>query len=894
MSRRILAGTTDVSVVIRIIDSTDGTPETGVVFNTSGIDLEYRRELAASVDITEATLAALTTAHADGGFLHIGNGYYRLDLPDAACAAGATGVLVHGTVTGMVVIGEYIELVAYNPYDGVRLGLTALPNAAADAAGGLPISDAGGLALDTQLAATNEITAARMGALTDWINGGRLDLILDIIAADTTTDIPALIDALPTAAENADAIWDEDATGHQTGGTFGQAIGDPVADTNTIFKAVVTDAAGATVGVDVVAVKADTAATLVDTNELQTDWVNGGRLDLILDIIAADTTTDIPALIDALPTAAENADAIWDEDATAHQTQGTFGQAIGDPVADADTIWGLANTNLDAAMSSRASAAALSTAQTDISAILVDTGTTLDGRIPTALVGGRMDSSVGAVAAGAITAAAIADGAIDRATLAADTGLQSIRSNTAQAGAAGTITLDARALAVDDFYNDTLIYLTGGTGAGQVRRIRDYVGATRVATIIPVWTTNPDVTTTFAILPLASVWDETLADHLDAGSTGNALNAAGAAGDPWSTALPGAYGAGTAGKIVGDNINAPIATVDTVVDTINANIGTPSNLGSGATVAANLVDIEAQTDDIGAAGAGLTALPWNAAWDAEVQSEVDDALVAQRLDELVNADSDIDGAAPPTVGSVVHELMTKTAGSFTYDQSTDSLEAIRDKETDIETDTNELQADWVNGGRLDLILDIIAADVVNLDGAAMRGTDSAALASVCTEARLAELAAANLPADTDTLLSRLSAARALLLDEITAARMGALTDWINGGRLDLILDIIAADTTTDIPALIAALNNLSAAQVNAEVVDALNVDTYAEIGQEAPAATQTLRKMVAYLYKSWRNRKTQTATTRSLYNDAGAVVDQVATDSDDGTTFVKGELGTGP
>ena len=39
-----------------------------------------------------------------------------------------------------------------------------------------------------------------------------------------------------------------------------------------------------------------------------------------------------------------------------------------------------------------------------------------------------------------------------------------------------------------------------------------------------------------------------------------------------------------------------------------------------------LADIEAQTDDIGAAGAGLTAIPWNADWDAEVESEVDDAL----------------------------------------------------------------------------------------------------------------------------------------------------------------------------------------------------------------------------------------------------------------------------
>jgi len=37
-------------------------------------------------------------------------------------------------------------------------------------------------------------------------------------------------------------------------------------------------------------------------------------------------------------------------------------------------------------------------------------------------------------------------------------------------------------------------------------------------------------------------------------------------------------------------------------------LGTPSNLGGGATIAANLADIESQTDDIGAAGAGLTAI----------------------------------------------------------------------------------------------------------------------------------------------------------------------------------------------------------------------------------------------------------------------------------------------
>jgi hypothetical protein len=47
----------------------------------------------------------------------------------------------------------------------------------------------------------------------------------------------------------------------------------------------------------------------------------------------------------------------------------------------------------------------------------------------------------------------------------------------------------------------------------------------------------------------------------------------------------------------------------------------------------------------------------------------------------------------------------------------------------------------------------ILTDVTGLNGDAMRGTDSAALASVCTEARLAELDAANLPANIDSILT---------------------------------------------------------------------------------------------------------------------------------------------
>jgi hypothetical protein len=56
-----------------------------------------------------------------------------------------------------------------------------------------------------------------------------------------------------------------------------------------------------------------------------------------------------------------------------------------------------------------------------------------------------------------------------------------------------------------------------------------------------------------------NVWDEALAGHATAGSAGAGLSAAQSAGDPWSTAIPGAYVAGTAGYIVGTNLDAAVS-----------------------------------------------------------------------------------------------------------------------------------------------------------------------------------------------------------------------------------------------------------------------------------------------------------------------------------------------
>ncbi len=132
---------------------------------------------------------------------------------------------------------------------------------------------------------------------------------------------------------------------------------------------------------------------------------------------------------------------------------------------------------------------------------------------------------VESIAAGAVNAAAIATGAVDADALAADAaaeiadavwdearadhvavgsfgqaGQAVIRQNTAQAGGAATITLDAGASASDNAYNGFYVAIVKGTGAGQLpRAITAYVGSTKVATIDPAWDTQPDATSEFAI-----------------------------------------------------------------------------------------------------------------------------------------------------------------------------------------------------------------------------------------------------------------------------------------------------------------------------------------------------------------------------------------------------------
>ena len=93
---------------------------------------------------------------------------------------------------------------------------------------------------------------------------------------------------------------------------------------------------------------------------------------------------------------------------------------------------------------------------------------------------------------------------------------------------------------------------------------------------------------------------------------------------------------------------------------------------------------------------------------------------------------------------------------------------------------------------------------------------------------------------------------------------------------------------------VTALNDLSAAEVNAEMVDVIDTDVSGEPAQGAPPASASLRTKIDHLFKNWRNKKDEDSTLFQLYNDAGTVVDAKATVSDAAGLTTKEEIVSGP
>jgi hypothetical protein len=161
----IKKASTSIPLYVFVQDSsvTTGAGLTGLAYNTASLVASYVRPLAARSAITLAT-QTVTGAFSSGGFVEVDAtntpGLYRFDIPDAAIATGVNSVVImlKGAANMVPVVLE-VDLVAYDPQDTVRLGLTAMPNAAANAAGGLPISTAGALNLDGMAQQISNIAA---------------------------------------------------------------------------------------------------------------------------------------------------------------------------------------------------------------------------------------------------------------------------------------------------------------------------------------------------------------------------------------------------------------------------------------------------------------------------------------------------------------------------------------------------------------------------------------------------------------------------------------------------------------------------------------------------------------------------------------------------------------
>jgi hypothetical protein len=147
----------------------------------------------------------------------------------------------------------------------------------------------------------------------------------------------------------------------------------------------------------------------------------------------------------------------------------------------------------------------------------------IQSKLPAALVSGRMDASVGAMANNVITAASMASdasgeiadavwdevltGATHNVAASAGRRLRQlasviVHSGTAQGAGTGNnqIQLDTGASSINGAYDPGLVYIETGTGAGQTRLILQYSGSTKVATVDRDWRVNPDNTSEFVIL----------------------------------------------------------------------------------------------------------------------------------------------------------------------------------------------------------------------------------------------------------------------------------------------------------------------------------------------------------------------------------------------------------
>ena len=104
----------------------------------------------------------------------------------------------------------------------------------------------------------------------------------------------------------------------------------------------------------------------------------------------------------------------------------------------------------------------------------------------------------------AVESAAVS-GALDHISVSNGGTLYKSTTGTAQAGTGSNITLAATASPIPDYYNNMTVFISSGVGSGQIKTITDYDGTSKEAIVDSVWTTIPDNTSVYEVMPAVTL-----------------------------------------------------------------------------------------------------------------------------------------------------------------------------------------------------------------------------------------------------------------------------------------------------------------------------------------------------------------------------------------------------
>jgi len=224
--RAVQPGSTSVRIYMQAITVADGTNATGIAFNTSGIEMWYAREGGAKTTITPVILAALTTGYTSGGLLHVSDGVFRLDVPNAAFAVGANTVVIGGKATGIVITPVEVQL----KYDPVAVRIATATGGAAST---ITLDASASAGTDFYVGCSIQTisgTGANQSRLITAYNGSTKVATVDRAWA-TNPASGTLFAILPTpgvtgmtTTEVAAAVLNATATSYNTASTIGQKI----------------------------------------------------------------------------------------------------------------------------------------------------------------------------------------------------------------------------------------------------------------------------------------------------------------------------------------------------------------------------------------------------------------------------------------------------------------------------------------------------------------------------------------------------------------------------------------------------------------------------------------------------------------------------------------------